>query len=316
MAARARLSMLSWQERTFDMRALRRLAIWGGAATMALVMAVVAGYSDTGSRRAVAASAGSGNAQPGNVQKTDARGARLDARSPDMEAETKRLADALRVLTADREQLITRIGTLERNLETVTGSIKRQDSRQDPPAASLPALSPASPAAAPATSPPASREANAGPQPPTSTPERIVNAPAAAAEEAAAIEAAKGEFAVDIGGAASFEGLRTLWASTKANNGALLEDLYPAVAVRENSRAKTADLRLIIGPLPDVEMAARLCAKLASARRYCQPVAFEGQRLADADLGGEQRSPGTPKPPIKPAPRPAAKSTAKFPRLF
>src|SRR5712672_2888743 len=313
MAAQARLSMRSWQERTFDMRALRRLAIWGGAATMALVMAVVAGYSDTGSRRAVVASAG-----PGNTQKTDARGARLDARSPDMEAETKRLADAVRVLTADREQLIARIGTLERKLEDVTGAIKRQDSRQDPPAASLPSLSPASPAAPSASNPPAPpREANAGPQPQPSTPARIANAPAAAPEEAPSAELAKGEFAVDIGGAASFEGLRTLWASTKANNGALFEDLYPAVAVRENSRAKSAELRLIVGPLPDVETAARLCAKLTSARRYCQPVAFEGQRLAEADMGAEQRPPGTPKPPIRPTPRPAAKSSspsAKFPR--
>jgi cell division septation protein DedD len=311
--------MRSWQERTFDMRALRRLAIWGGAATMALVMAVVASYSDTGSRRAVVASAGPGNAQPGNAQKTDARGARLDARSPDMEAETKRLADAVRVLTADREQLIARIGTLERKLEDITGAIKRQDTRQDPPAASLPALSPVSPAAPSASNPPAPKEANAGPQPQLSAPERIANAPAATPEEAPSAELAKGEFAVDIGGAASFEGLRTLWASTKATNGALFEALFPAVAVRENSRAKSAELRLIVGPLPDVEAAARLCAKLSSTRRYCQPVAFEGQRLAEADMGPEQRTPGTPKPPIRPGSRPAAKSsspTAKFPRLF
>ena len=42
MAAQARLSTPSWQERTFDMRSLRRLAIWGASATVALTIAVVA----------------------------------------------------------------------------------------------------------------------------------------------------------------------------------------------------------------------------------------------------------------------------------
>jgi len=87
---------------------------------------------------------------------------------------------------------------------------------------------------------------------------------------------------IDIGGAANFEGLRTLWAATKANNGAQLDGLHPAIAVRENSRVKNAELRLIVGPLADVEAAVRLCATLSGPRRYCQPVAFEGQRLADA----------------------------------
>src|SRR6266851_1578411 len=123
MAAQARPSIPSWQERTFDMRSLRRLAIWGTSATAALAIAVVAGYSEVGSRRAMVASGG-----PNNAQKVDARGARLDSGPPEVAAETRRLADAVRVLTADREQLIARLGTLERNLEDVTGSIKRQDS--------------------------------------------------------------------------------------------------------------------------------------------------------------------------------------------
>ena len=46
-----------------------------------------------------------------------------------------------------------------------------------------------------------------------------------------------------------------------------------------------AELRLIIGPMPDAEAAAQLCVTLAAAHQYCQPVAFEGQRLAVADFG-------------------------------
>src|ERR1700694_2010586 len=115
MAAQARLSVPSWQERRFDMRSLRRLAIWGTSATGALAIAVIAGYSDLGSRRSMVASDGSGNAP------------KAGARTPEMEAETQRLADAVRVLTADRQQLVARIGTLERNLEDNTRSLKRPD---------------------------------------------------------------------------------------------------------------------------------------------------------------------------------------------
>jgi hypothetical protein len=289
------------------MRSLRRLAIWGGTATMALVMAVVAGYSDNASRQPTAAAGATG--APGNVQKSDGRTARLDARPTEIEAETQRLADAVRVLTADRDRMVARIGTLERNLEDITGTIKRQETRQDSRQDSTAG------AVVPASPPPASSPAAALSQPPSSTPERIVNA---TEETPQVIEAAKGEFGVDIGGAANFEGLRTLWAATKASNGAQFDGLHPAVAVRENSRAKNAELRLIVGPLADVEAAVRLCATLSGTRRYCQPVAFEGQRLADADTAPEHKPTAAPKPPPKPAAKPPPKpsATTKFPRLF
>ena len=77
-------------------------------------------------------------------------------------------------------------------------------------------------------------------------------------------------------------------------------------AVRENSRTKNAELRLVAGPLANVEHAARLCANLSAARRYCQPVAFEGQRLAEPDAVPERRAaPAAPKPKVAaPAPKP------------
>jgi hypothetical protein len=284
MAAQARLSAPNWQERRFDMRSLRRLAIWGTSATVALAIAVIAGYSDLGARRSMVASSGPGN------------GPKADARTPEIEAETQRLADAVRVLTAGREQLVARIGTLERSLEDITGSIKRQDPAAG--AAALPAPPSGSSATPPAASPSPSKDAAAQPPSQPSTPERLANAPAAATEELPAIEPLKG-------------GSETLF-----------EGLHPAVAVRENSKAKSAELRLIVGPLADVEAAARLCAALSAARHYCQPVAFEGQRLADADTAPEHKPVAAAKPAPKPAPKPAAKpppkpsATTKFPRLF
>ena len=86
-----------------------------------------------------------------------------------------------------------------------------------------------------------------------------------------------------------------LWASTKGSNAALLEGLHPVVATRENSRTKAVELRLIAGPLANVEAAARLCAMLTAARRYCQPVAFEGQRLAHADTVPERKPAAAPR---------------------
>jgi hypothetical protein len=78
-----------------------------------------------------------------------------------------------------------------------------------------------------------------------------------------------------------------------------LDDFYPLVATRENSKTHAAELRLIIGPMPDAEAAAQLCVTLASAHQYCQPVAFEGQRLAVADAGRvTRRRPPPPAPPI------------------
>ncbi len=65
------------------------------------------------------------------------------------------------------------------------------------------------------------------------------------------------------------------------------------MVVRENSRTKAVELRLIVGPLANAEAAARICATLSAARRYCQPVAYEGQRLAQADVVPERKPAAT-----------------------
>jgi hypothetical protein len=288
-------------ERLFDidMRGLRRLAIWGLSATAALAIAVAAAFSDAGSRRLLA------SAPPSNAASVVQKTAPPVAPAPDRDAESRRLAEMLGVLVADREQLVARIGAIERNLEDVTGSIQRQA------AAAAAAPAPASPAATVPAAPPPSKEAALTPVEPSS-PARPAPAPVApgnpgGADQAlapaeplvapSAVESAttRTAFGVDVGGAASFDGLRVLWASTKGSNAALLEGLHPVVATRENSRTKAVELRLIAGPLANVEAAARLCAMLTAARRYCQPVAFEGQRLAHADAVPERKPAGAPR---------------------
>jgi hypothetical protein len=320
MVGQARVSIAYQHERAFDMGSLRRLAIWGGGATLALLLAVLASYSDANSRRLMAADEPKAGAPPAQVA----------SRLPEIDAQTQRLAAVVDGLAADRERLAARIGTIERNLEDVTGAIKRQGADSSSAAsATLPA--PAG-AASPAAAPPTKEAAKEAPkdvgkevamappldilaarQPATASevrpapPEALANLPAIRSDETAAADPSpKVEFGVDVGGAVNFDGLRVLWISTKGSNAGLFEGLYPVVAVRENSRTKNAELRLVAGPLANVEHAARLCANLSAARRYCQPVAFEGQRLAEPDAVPERRAaPAAPKPKVAaPVPKP------------
>ena len=154
MVARARASILEQPLRTMDMRSLWRLAIWGSSATLALLLAVVACYSDTGSRRLAMNGAAS--------------------RVAEAEAETRRLAETVRMLAADRERLTARIGTLERNLEDMTGSIRRQSAKSDAAGPTMPSTvaapaAPTPPAAAPEAAAPKAPEAASEP-PSTATP--------------------------------------------------------------------------------------------------------------------------------------------------
>jgi hypothetical protein len=332
----------------FGMRALWRLAIWGCLAAFAVFAAIISAYSNVASQRPVAAvtssqkpsgQASSGQASSGQASSGQATpdqaalnqvtpqartlAGEAGTRSSETAEETRRLTEAVRALAADQDRVLARIAALERNLDGVTGSIKRdrmagpqptpnpslnpsattattQVTRSEMPVASAttapvtiapvtaapvmettttPAQGPASPQtgasdAAQTAAPDASHHAAASPsiQPHAPTPAE----PAAAPAEPLA---AAGGLGVDIGGATNYEGLRTLWHSTQNSDPALLEELYPVVAVRENSKTHGIDLRLLAGPLADADAAARLCATLSAARHYCQPVAFEGQRL-------------------------------------
>jgi outer membrane biosynthesis protein TonB len=102
------------------MQALWRLAIWGGLATFALFAAVMATYSHAGSQRQTA------SITSGQTTKQPLAVIRESAPLPSEAAEeTRRLAEAVHALAADRDQLLTRIAAVERNLDGVTGSIKR-----------------------------------------------------------------------------------------------------------------------------------------------------------------------------------------------
>jgi hypothetical protein len=264
MVEKAQGQAFATPRRRFDMRDLSRVATWGLATLGALTIAAYAASSELGEERLILAVANFRGVPPPEYL----------ARAP-ADTLTLQLATTVRKLSAEREQLLARLDTLERNVSDVTGSITR--STNVPPVAAPPPA-----AAAPTTLPPivsapdivaSAPPAGVFPEPPaarTTSPAQI------SPDEPAAPP--KAEFGIDLGRANSVEGLRQLWNAAKSRHGNALESLRPIVAVREIARGGGIELRLVAGPLPNAAAAARICALLPGSA--CHPTVFEGQRLA------------------------------------
>jgi hypothetical protein len=288
MAAQGSVTVRDTEQLIFDIRTLLRLSLWGGGAIAAAILAVIFAFAHAGSRQNLPSIAA---APRESIQSSASSVEAKSARQTDTENELRSLAESVRTLAADREQLLARLASLERNLQDVTGAIQRDAAAKAEPV--LPSVEPPSPSATVAAAL-AREEGEAPAAQPDRTPVRETSPTAASAPSTIAaarplppIEptrtiaepaAPRPELGIDIGGAINFTGLRALWNSTRNNN--LLDNLRPLVLARENTRTRNVDLRLIVGPITDFEAAARLCAALAEAHRYCQPVAFEGQTLS------------------------------------
>ncbi len=241
MVENPRGSAFAPPRRHFGKRDLSRLAGWGLAALGALTLAVYTVSSNIGEDRLILAVAHIRGVPP---PERLARAAAPPA--------TREFAESIRELSSDRDQLLARLDSLERNVGDITGSISR--AAAPPP---LPAVIPS-------------------PPPVISAPEAIPVPPGQGAEDPGA---AKTEFGIDLGRANTLEGLRQLWTATKSKHATALEGLRPLVTMREITRANGGvELRLIAGPVPNASAAARLCASLAGMA--CHPTVFDGQRLA------------------------------------
>jgi hypothetical protein len=286
------------------MRALWRFGLWGISAALALAAAAWSAHSDFGTQRLVSAFAVPPAAPETRPPAPTA--AQLLARSVDTENETRRLAEAVRMLNADRDRLQTRIRTLERNLEEVIDSIAHARAAALPPLASnstavsaVASVSPALPAPPPAPPPPPL--ASAPPTTPESAwsaavsrppaavlpspaswppPSQSASTPATAHELATGSIATRTQFGVDLGGATNFQALRTLWTSIRSKHAGVFDGLRPLVSIRESLRPGEVELRLVAGPLLNAAEAARLCASLTAAGLVCRPALFDGHRLA------------------------------------
>src|SRR5712675_518400 len=148
------LTGLLAEENEFDRRALWRIGTWGATAVGAVVVAVMANQSSIGLRRdQLAAVDLSRQAQ------------QLQTVARESQNETRRLAAAIDTLNNDRDRLYSRVTVLEQGLDSVTGTIARQNfAAAATSAAAPPAAAPASTASvAPADSQPASANAAAAP---------------------------------------------------------------------------------------------------------------------------------------------------------
>ncbi|MFL5105617.1 MAG: hypothetical protein ACJ8DX_05910 [Xanthobacteraceae bacterium] len=288
MAHRVR-STIDYDEEDTGGSAVVRFFVWAGLAAIAVGSVALAAQTQTGAER-LARLAGHRMAVASPIQPKAAAPPALAAR-PAEDIEQRRLAESIRVLAADRDRLLARLEALERNLD-LTASIPRESAAAAPPPtpATADAPLPSNWSLVPSTMPqgagvPAAAVSGA-------------NAPAAGAggaatrhdargatglvadEQAVESVATKTEFAIDIGGDSTFEGLRALWSSLKSRHAALFNGLRPVVAVREGAKPGALELRLVIGPLSNAGTAARLCATLTASGLPCQPTVFDGQRFA------------------------------------
>ena len=246
---------------------LVRLGAWISLATVAVIGVIFVARTESGIRRIATL------LMPPETVRTS-KAPQLANRPSDQEAEQRRLVEAVRALTADRDRLAARLTVIERNLDEVTGSIPPNAAAQQVPSAAVATVTVAPPWQ-PAAAPPVQASSPAG-----SSQARVAAGHLATGTSAADSIATKTEFGIDVGGNASIEGLRTLWNSMKSGQPALFDGLRPVIAVREGQKPGAIELRLIAGPLPNASIAARLCATLAAANQPCQPTVFDGQRLA------------------------------------
>lgn len=144
-------------EDTYDRRTPWRLASWGVGAVGAVTIAVLANQSYVHKRqdRVVVADLARQSEQ-------------IQAIARDSRNDIRRLSAAIDTLNSDRDRLYARATALEQGLESVTGSITRQNAAFSPLAASIPPLVvPDLKTAAPMATTPSSSKTTAGSQPPT-----------------------------------------------------------------------------------------------------------------------------------------------------
>jgi hypothetical protein len=147
-------SNLLAEEEEFDARRLAwRLGSWGVGSVAAVVLAIMANQASEGWRRDKAMTADL-------VQQAN----RLQAVARESQNEARRLASAIETLNSDRDRLYTRVTVLEQGLDSVTGTIARQNApataaAQPDPQPALPpqnAAQPPAPPVAPVAAKPAS----------------------------------------------------------------------------------------------------------------------------------------------------------------
>jgi hypothetical protein len=280
------------------MQAVWRLCCWGIGTAVAITLVVLASQTETGSQQLQFAFARAHEPeQPQAVAVVPPRVV-LD------EATSRRLADAVRALTADRDRLNSRLASLERSFNDMTGSIKTvmqanvaaqnaKAPKQTEPEKTLAPIISAPAASAPEIAPPPAPQTASVRPPPVAEPppaeiqtqEFVPLPPVRVASTAPSDPAsepqvpAKIEYGIDLGSAASMDAARGEWLKAKANYGPLLTGLHPVASLRQRASGGS-DYRLVVGPFASAIAASRMCAKFNAARIACRTAKFTGEDLA------------------------------------
>jgi hypothetical protein len=230
------------------MHGLWRLVVWGSTAATALLIAVLSSRGVVGSQRAAVAASTLGGGTVAIVQPVQTP-PQTAAHAFDAQAETKKLADAVRDLAADNDELKSRLAVVEHSVDDVTGSIARQ------------------------------AQSTAAPPWPEDGPP-VLTTPAAIAAVIAPALPLPMEYGVDIGSAVSIQALRARWAGIRSAHPQLFNGLAPTISLSEMPPSHRPELRLVLGPLASAGAAAKLCTTLERFRLTCQPTIFAGRHLA------------------------------------
>jgi hypothetical protein len=252
--------------RRFTMRTLRRMTVWGGGAAGALLLAVLSSRNDVVAQRL--ASAFEATHPSSRLPPVGDTTSNFDA-----QAETQRLADAVRGLAAQGEEMKSRLAAVEHDMDGVTGSVTKEIE-----AAAAAHRAEDGPTVASTASVSATMTPNAAtPLPgnfaaPATIQARMIGGVPAPPEIA---------YGVDIASGLTLEDLRKRWAAIRNAHPQLFAGLEPIASVREAVHGNTRlELRLVVGPLAEAGDAAQLCTSLAALGLFCQPAMFDGQRLA------------------------------------
>jgi hypothetical protein len=135
------------EEDDFDRHSLLRLGTWGVASVVAVIVAVLANQSSIGLRREQVAAADLAR-----------QSQQIQSIAKESQNEARRLASAIDTLNGDRDRLYSRVSVLEQGLDSVTGSLARQNAvataPQPQPATTSPAATTAELPAVPQNPPP------------------------------------------------------------------------------------------------------------------------------------------------------------------
>src|SRR5467141_2306210 len=104
------------EEEALDRSALWRLGSWGAAAVGVVIVALLASQSSIGWRREQVVAA--------DLLRQSQQ---IQAVASENQNEARRLASAIDTLNSDRDRLYSRVTSLEQGLDSVTGSIARQN---------------------------------------------------------------------------------------------------------------------------------------------------------------------------------------------